>query len=344
MVKRLALCMVAVLLVASLVMVGCSEEEKAEGTWDLELWSGQAGAGTVYVTSFAIADALNENQPNITASCVESLGGFDNVFSTADFSTERKENLIFGLPLPSLEVAKEGVEPWVDKAYDVMAIGTVVMACGFFVTLDPDITEAADLEGKTIGNYPKGSVTSAALDGILYGGLGPDFEDKVNIEYMSPTQIYADFLDGKLDAVFVVLSWVPDTQSWMVVAPLTQLLAVKGSAVHPIQFTESEYEAGFEYAKQIASPTLVPADTLYDGSEELWAMGSAVCSYCCWPEADEDLVYEFTKYIYENADVIAEYGGAAAAVTEEYMTLGLEDNEEWVHPGALKYYKEKGLM
>ncbi|NIM45894.1 MAG: hypothetical protein GTO54_09780 [Nitrososphaeria archaeon] len=62
----------------------------------------------------------------------------------------------------------------------------------------------------------------------------------------------------------------------------------------------------------------------------------------CLDVADEKIVYEFVKFLDENA---AEYTrrtvgnpmGAAFMASRFYMT------EQNVHPGALRYYKEKGV-
>ena len=97
MLKRLsAIALAVILLVGSIAFLGCDEEEKE---WELEIWSGAAGAGAVYVTSFAIADALTNNHPDINASAVESLGSMENLYATYELSSDRKENLIFNFSL-----------------------------------------------------------------------------------------------------------------------------------------------------------------------------------------------------------------------------------------------------
>ena len=56
-------------------------------------------------------------------------------------------------------------------------------------------------------------------------------------------------------------------------------------------------------------------------------------------DLDEDLVYEMTKAIYENTDQITHAKGKF--ITAETALEGLGDME--VHPGAAKYFKEKGV-
>ncbi|MGG4267844.1 TAXI family TRAP transporter solute-binding subunit [Peribacillus simplex] len=56
-------------------------------------------------------------------------------------------------------------------------------------------------------------------------------------------------------------------------------------------------------------------------------------------DLDEDLVYEMTKAIYDNTDKITHAKGKF--ITAETALEGLGDME--VHPGAAKYFKEKGV-
>lgn len=56
-------------------------------------------------------------------------------------------------------------------------------------------------------------------------------------------------------------------------------------------------------------------------------------------DLDEDLVYEMTKAVYDNTDQITHAKGDY--ITAETALEGLGDME--VHPGAAKYFKEKGV-
>ncbi|MEY9866926.1 TRAP transporter TAXI family solute receptor [Peribacillus sp. B2I2] len=56
-------------------------------------------------------------------------------------------------------------------------------------------------------------------------------------------------------------------------------------------------------------------------------------------DLDEDLVYEMTKAVYDNTDQITHAKGEF--ITAETALEGLGDME--VHPGAAKYFKEKGV-
>ncbi|MEJ2723714.1 MAG: TAXI family TRAP transporter solute-binding subunit, partial [Deltaproteobacteria bacterium] len=60
----------------------------------------------------------------------------------------------------------------------------------------------------------------------------------------------------------------------------------------------------------------------------------------CQTDMDEDLIYKLTKTIIENLDCMAKVYAPAKALTPEFMATELGNP---FHPGAIKYFKEKGL-
>ena len=58
-------------------------------------------------------------------------------------------------------------------------------------------------------------------------------------------------------------------------------------------------------------------------------------------DADDDIVYALTRELFENLDEFKTQHPAFAVLTKEGMLKGLSAP---LHPGAIKYYKEAGLM
>ena len=57
-------------------------------------------------------------------------------------------------------------------------------------------------------------------------------------------------------------------------------------------------------------------------------------------DVPEDVVYAITKEVFENLDAFKKLHPALANLTPQSMLDGLTAP---IHPGAMKYYKEKGL-
>lgn len=70
---------------------------------------------------------------------------------------------------------------------------------------------------------------------------------------------------------------------------------------------------------------------------------AAITSVICHKDLSEDLVYSITKAIYENAETFGKYYGEKDGVIHSNPLAGVDTNFP-VHPGALKFYKEIGLI
>jgi TRAP-type uncharacterized transport system substrate-binding protein len=57
----------------------------------------------------------------------------------------------------------------------------------------------------------------------------------------------------------------------------------------------------------------------------------------------EDIVYELTKILYENANKFNGWHAQGASVAKEFLPSYMK-GPEWMHKGALKYYKEHNIM
>ena len=84
----------------------------------------------------------------------------------------------------------------------------------------------------------------------------------------------------------------------------------------------------------------VKADAYSDLNEEIMGINVGNMQLITHQNVDEDLVYEFTKRMYENRAQIAEKHPAAKAINEKNA---IRDTGTPFHPGAIKFYKEAGI-
>ena len=66
-----------------------------------------------------------------------------------------------------------------------------------------------------------------------------------------------------------------------------------------------------------------------------------VATLCTSTRVPDEVVYTLTKIVFENLDEFQRQHPALADLTKEGMLKGLTAP---LHPGALKYYREAGLM
>jgi TRAP transporter TAXI family solute receptor len=79
---------------------------------------------------------------------------------------------------------------------------------------------------------------------------------------------------------------------------------------------------------------------LADQLDEVGTFG-VVATLCTSTRVPEEVVYSLTKIVFENLDEFRRQHPAFAGLTKEGMREGLTAP---LHPGAIKYFKEVGLM
>lgn len=86
--------------------------------------------------------------------------------------------------------------------------------------------------------------------------------------------------------------------------------------------------------------TKIPAGTYKNQTEDIHTV-LVQTQLTARADLKEDLVYELTKLIFENLDFMTQQHSAFKFLTLETATKGLSAP---LHPGAARYYKEKGIL
>ena len=120
-------------------------------------------------------------------------------------------------------------------------------------------------------------------------------------------------------------------------ASIVQLSA--SQEVHFIPFDESAKQSLFE-TYPFFFPAIIPVGT-YRGQEEAFAgMNVGSAHFITSADKDEDMVYQFTKILYEHRAEVAKQHPAAKAINPKNV---VKDTGTPFHPGAIRYYKEIGI-
>ena len=194
------------------------------------------------------------------------------------------------------------------------------------VTLDPEIKTVADLAGKKVSIGAAGSgVYFNAIDILgAYGLTEADIEPT----YQGFGDSASSLKDGQIDAAFVV-SGAPT-------AAITDLATTKD--VHLVALDDEHIEALLAsspyYAKNVIS-----ADTYagLDGDVTTVAVGAVILAA---NTVSEDAVYALCADIFDNA---ANLVSSHAKYGELSLEYGSSITSVSYHPGAAKYFAEKGF-
>ena len=193
------------------------------------------------------------------------------------------------------------------------------------VTCDPSIKTVADLEGKNVSIGDSGSgVYFNALD--ILGAYGLTEED-INPTYQGFGDSAEALKDGKIDAAFVVAG-----------APTTAITELaSGKDIYLVSLDDEHIDALMETSPYY-SKAVISADTYgLESDTTTVAVGAVVIARDDVSEGD---VYNFVSGIFENVDAIT---SAHAKGTELDLNFAASVTSVPYHPGAAKYFAEKGL-
>lgn len=192
------------------------------------------------------------------------------------------------------------------------------------VAPDSGINTVADLKGKRVSVGAPGSGTEMNAQQILEA-YGLKFED-LQLQRLSFADSAKAIQDGQLDAAFQTAG-TPT-------AAITELAATNGVKIIPIDADKidaliAKYPF---YTKET-----IPADTYQTVKEEVTTV-AVKSMLVVRSDLSEDLVYKVTKTIYENLDKLGH-----AKAKEIKLEAALAGVSLPVHPGAKKYFDEKGV-
>ena len=193
------------------------------------------------------------------------------------------------------------------------------------ITCDPSITSVADLKGKNVSIGSQGSgVYFNALDFLAAYGLG--LAD-INPQYLSFGDSAEALKDLKIDAAFVVAG-----------APtpaVTDLCTTKGAYLVPL---DDEHVAKLQEISSAYTPSVIPAGTYAGIDQDVLTVGVKAIIIAGEDVTDEE-AYTIVSTLFEN---VAEITQAHAKGAELDLAYGAECGIPY-HPGAAKYFAEKGL-
>ena len=284
--------------------------------------------GVYYAAGGAICRLVNKDRSKHGYRCtVESTGG-----SVANINTINSGDLDFGVAQSDAQFnAAKGV-----KAFEGKAVGDLRAVFSLhpepFTVLsrkEANITGIDGLKGKRVNIGNPGSGTRSSVDELM-AATGMKGSDFAAVSELKADEHGAALCDNKIDAFFYVVGH----PSANIQDPMTtcgaQLVNVTGAAVDKLVAANAFY-----------ATASIPAKTYPSQAAQLDTYG-VLATVVTSAKKSEDEVYVFTKAVFDNFEDFKKLHPAFAGLQPEKMIkAGLSAP---LHPGAVKYYKEKGWM
>jgi len=324
--KRKIIALFVLVFALSIVTTACGGAQSGEGVTSTKLLMATGGTGgTYYPLGGAIAETWNNHIDGLNVTVQSTGASVENIRLIGSGETE----VAMAMNGPGI-AAVQGTGDFEGKAVkNFAAVGVIYPEVMQVVApKDSGIKTIEDLKGKRVSIGPAGSGTASAAIKILESyGIDPEKD----IEKFQDT--FADaaskLKDGLLDAAFAVLA-----------VPAANIIDITTSTPVTIVSIEGEGLDKLLKAEPAFSPYEIPAGT-YDGQDQVGHTVSQWAVLYVNKDLSEDLVYQMTKVMYENTDEIAAGHARGNQIKLENAMKGIAPVP--FHPGAEKYYKEKGL-
>ena len=285
--------------------------------------------GVYYPTGGAIAKMVNKKRKEYgIRATVESTGG-----SVFNVNAVMAGDLEFGVVQSDRQYqAVNGLAEWKDKGKqaDLRAVFTIHPESITLVAADDaGIDTIQDLKGKrvNIGN-PGSGQRQNSIDALEAAGL--DWEKDLKAEGVKAAEAPGLLQDGRIDAFFYTVGH-PNGNIKEATSGKRKVHMV------PITGVESLLQKYPYYAKAVV-PMKFYSGASNDGDVETFGVKA---TFVTSSKVSEEVVYAITKEVFDNFEAFKKLHPAYGVLTKENMLEGMSAP---IHPGALKYFKEAGLM
>ncbi|MEW6425560.1 MAG: TAXI family TRAP transporter solute-binding subunit [Bacillota bacterium] len=319
----------ALLMVLAAALAGCggggkTQEKPAQPAAKAKelLFATGGTAGTYYPLGGAISQIWNEKVKGVHVT-VQATGA-----SVENMRLLGKKEADLALAMNNIaEDAYKGQGSFKEAIKNFKAVGVVYPeVVQAFVGADSDIKNIAGLKGKKVAVGPTGSGTAVTTE-IILKAYGLTYKDIQPI-FATFADAVDQFKDKHIDSAWNVLAVPASAIQDVVTVRKIRFLDIEGPELEKLlkeQPLFSKYE--------------IPANS-YQGQDKPVKTVTLQSVLYVREDLDENLVYELTKTLYEQKDAIGQIHNAGKQIDLKRAVDGVTTP---IHPGALKYYQEKGI-
>jgi hypothetical protein len=325
--KKKLIKITSILLVMSLILAGCGNSDTENGeSYEKPkfLTIGTAGTGGAYYPiGIAMADVITNNMDIQTTAQVTG-GAVENNILLQDGGVD------LAITQGHMAYASyNGTEPYEEKNENISILFSGLSQGVFQVVVKESsgINSMADLKGKRVVMGPAGGGAINVFNDVAKE-YGFDIND-IQATYISYTEGTEALNDGNVDAVLV--------QAAIPSAAITQLAAT--SKDFKLISIEEDILETITTKYPYYSESIIGTD-IYGASEDvttIYLSNMVVID----KTVSEEFVYNMMEIMFDNIDQITSSHPAASGLTLESAVESLPIP---LHPGAEKYFKDKGVL
>ena len=312
-------------LVATIAAFGLATADAQDKKVRLSIGTGGTG-GVYYPLGGGLAALISKFVPGVEATAEVTAGSIANL----QLIGSGKSELAFTMADAAWD-AENGLDKFKDQKVALRTLVVFYPNRMHVATVEgTGINKFADLKGKRVSTgAPVSGTEVMAMRLIEAMGLDPNKD--MTRERLSVAESVNAIKDGKIDALF----WVGGVPT----AAISDLAATPGKKIKLIDHGDGaenmRKKYGPIYIKNKILANAYPGETRDTTNVDVWNL-------IVVPEkADEKLVYQITKTMFEKKDELVKVHKDAAFLELANQATGASPIP--FHPGAARYLKEKGI-
>jgi TRAP-type uncharacterized transport system substrate-binding protein len=294
---------------------------------------------TNYLFGVTLAELINKHSTWLRARAVEGMNPDAHQRMLALEPEKRKNTLVFSSPLAQwrMETGRlKGVKPY----FGHRQVACWGIAANAFISLNPKITNLEDLKGKRVGVDLKKFFGRSGLPLAVLNQYVP--LDKMRIEYLPPIDGFDALRNGLVDVYYAIGVMKSPTIATPSAATQEFLDTVRQRPYFLSPSPEKVKAAMKDLGGYPISTITVAPGTFHPKQDIPWVLSYECLTWGADAAMPEDVAYEISKIHLDYQKKFMEVHPSGTFISKETVGLmGVE--EELVHPGALKLYKERGV-
>ncbi|MCX7312025.1 MAG: TAXI family TRAP transporter solute-binding subunit [Alphaproteobacteria bacterium] len=282
--------------------------------------------GVYYPLGGGMANVLTKHVPGYAATARVTGGSVDNLKLIGS-----KQSEVALVMVDAAVDAVKGEDKFKGAPVDARTLMVLYPNRMHVVTIEgKGIEKMSDLKGKRVSTGSPGSATEVMAFRVIEAA-GLDKDKDMRRERLGVAESTNAIKDGKIDAYF----WVGGLPT----AAVTDLGATPGTKLKLIDHTEVLEKMNAKYGG-IYSAAVIPAKT-YPGQDKDNAITSVQNILISNASMPDKVAYDIVKtFIEHKAELVAVHGEAASI---DLATQVQKNSPIQWHPGAVKYFTEKGV-
>ena len=313
----------SLVLALGLIASGLFAAGQAQAQQFVSILTGGTG-GVYYPVGVALATLYSKNMKDVQATAQATKGSVENLQrlgkndaevaitlgDSLSFAWNGNEEVGFAKPVKNLR----GMAVLYSNVIQIVA------------SKESGIKSLSDLKGKRMSVGAPRSGTELNTRAVL-ASAGIDYRDLGKVEYLDFNQSVELIKNRQLDVTLQSVGL--GNAALRDLANSVDIVVVPVSAAEAAKIPDKAY-----------SPVMVPANT-YKGQTEAVPTVAVANILVTTEKMSDEAVYQMTKLMFENLDALGAAHTAAKGIKLETALSGMPIP---LHPGAEKYYKEKGVL